>query len=52
MHYDLRGEGVENGVVCDLAEGILSGVFCFERNRNQGIWGVIGEWWCSVAEGW
>jgi hypothetical protein len=27
-HCDLRGEGVENGVVCDLAEGILSGV-CF-----------------------
>jgi hypothetical protein len=27
-HYDLRGEGVENGVSCDLAEGILSGV-CF-----------------------
>jgi hypothetical protein len=21
-HYDLRGEGVENGVACDLAEGI------------------------------
>ena len=27
-HCDLRGEGVENGVACDLAEGILSGV-CF-----------------------
>jgi hypothetical protein len=27
-HCDLRGEGVENGVACDLAEGILSGVFC------------------------
>jgi hypothetical protein len=26
-HCDLRGEGVENGVACDLAEGILSGVF-------------------------
>jgi hypothetical protein len=25
-HCDLRGEGVENGVACDLAEGILSGV--------------------------
>jgi hypothetical protein len=22
-HYDLRGEGVENGVACDLAEGIF-----------------------------
>jgi hypothetical protein len=29
-HCDLRGEGVENGVACDLAEGILLGVFCFE----------------------
>jgi hypothetical protein len=27
-HCDLRGEWVENGVACDLAEGILSGVFC------------------------
>jgi hypothetical protein len=27
-HCDLRGDGVENGVACDLAEGILSGVFC------------------------
>jgi hypothetical protein len=27
-HCDLRGEGVENGVACYLAEGILSGV-CF-----------------------
>uniref|UniRef100_A0A804PUX5 Uncharacterized protein n=1 Tax=Zea mays TaxID=4577 RepID=A0A804PUX5_MAIZE len=26
-HCDLRGEGVENGVACDLVEGILSGVF-------------------------
>ena len=27
-HCDLRGEGVENGVACYLAEGVLSGVFC------------------------
>jgi hypothetical protein len=33
-HCDLRGEGVENGVTCYLAEGFLSGVFCFEQNRN------------------
>jgi hypothetical protein len=33
-HCDLRGEGVENGVACGLAEGILLGVFCFQRNRN------------------
>jgi hypothetical protein len=30
-HCDFRGEGVENGVACDLAEGILLGAFCFER---------------------
>jgi hypothetical protein len=29
-HCDLRGEGVGNGVACDLAEGILLGMFCFE----------------------
>jgi hypothetical protein len=33
-YCDLRGEGVENGVACDLTEGILLGVFFFERNRN------------------
>ena len=35
-HYDLRGEGVENGVSWDLAEGILSGgcVLCFERDGS------------------
>jgi hypothetical protein len=33
-HCDLRDEGVENGVACDLAEWILSRVFCFERDRN------------------
>ena len=33
-HCDLRGEGVENGVPCDLAGGILSEVFCFEQDRN------------------
>jgi hypothetical protein len=32
-HYDLRGEGVENGVACYLAEGILSGV-CFAWDEN------------------
>jgi hypothetical protein len=48
-HCDLRGEGVENGVACDLAEGILFGVFCLERNRNWGSWwgSFIGKrhWW-------
>jgi hypothetical protein len=35
-HCDLRGEGVENGVAWDLAEGILSGgcVLCFERDGS------------------
>jgi hypothetical protein len=33
-HCDLRGEGVEKGVACDLTEGILSGLFCFERDGD------------------
>jgi hypothetical protein len=33
-HCDLRSKGVENGVACDLAEGILSGVLCFERDGS------------------
>jgi hypothetical protein len=37
-HCDLRGEGVENGVACDLAEGILSGLFFFERDGDSGSW--------------
>jgi hypothetical protein len=53
-HCDLRGEGVENGVACDLAEGILSGV-CFALSK-MGVEGAgggfIGEWGCSVAEWW
>jgi hypothetical protein len=32
-HCDLRGDGVENGVACDLAEWILSGV-CFAWDGN------------------
>jgi hypothetical protein len=53
-HCDLRGEGVENGVACDLAERILSGV-CFALSK-MGVKGAgggfIGEWGCSVAEWW
>jgi hypothetical protein len=44
-HCDLRGEGVENGVAWDLAEGILSGV-CFalsEMGVEGAGGGVIGE---------
>jgi hypothetical protein len=34
-HCDLRGEGVENGVACDLAEGGFYQVcFCFERRGD------------------
>jgi hypothetical protein len=36
-HCDLRGEGVENGVACNLAEGILSGVcFAFSEMGVEG----------------
>jgi hypothetical protein len=44
-HCDLRGEGVGNGVACDLAEGILSGV-CFalsEMGVEGAGGGFIGE---------
>jgi hypothetical protein len=56
-HYDLRGEGVEKGVACDLAEGILSGV-CFALSE-MGVEGAGGGFigkrharWCSGAEWW
>jgi hypothetical protein len=38
-HCDLRGEGVENGVACDLAEGILSGLFFLEWELRQLVGG-------------
>jgi hypothetical protein len=50
-HCDLRGEGVENGVACNLVEGILSGV-CFSLSE-MGVEGAggggefIGKWGCS-----
>jgi hypothetical protein len=40
-HCDLRGEGVGNGVACDLEEGILSGVFCFEMGTEGAGVGVL-----------
>jgi hypothetical protein len=48
-HCDLRGEGVEKGVACDLAERILSGVFCLSEMGVEGAGGggVIGERGCS-----
>jgi hypothetical protein len=33
-HCDLRGEGVENGVACDLAKGFIWSVLCFERDGS------------------
>ena len=39
-HCDLRGEGVENGVACNLVEGILSGV-CFALSE-MGVEGAGG----------
>jgi hypothetical protein len=51
-HCDLRGEGVGNGVACNLAEGILSVVFCFQRNRNRGSWwGFYRRAACEVVLG-
>jgi hypothetical protein len=38
---DLRGEGVENGVACDLAEGILSGLFCLGWELRK----LVGEFY-------
>jgi hypothetical protein len=50
-HCDLRGEGVENGVACDLAEGIY-----LERALSElgveGAGGGIYVRWCSSAEWW
>jgi hypothetical protein len=42
-HCDLRGEGVENGVARDLAEGVLSGVFCLGWELRELVGGFIGE---------
>jgi hypothetical protein len=39
-HCDLKGEGVEKGVACDLAEGFLSGV-CFALSE-MGVEGADG----------
>jgi hypothetical protein len=40
---------VENGVACDLAEGVLSGVFCLGWELRE-LGGFLGECGCSVAE--
>ena len=50
-HCDLRGKGVENGVACDLAEGIYLECDLSELGvEGAGGGGVIGERWCSVVE--
>jgi hypothetical protein len=51
-HCDLRGEGVENVVACDLAEGVLSGVFCLGWELRELVGGFIAMCGCSVAEWW
>jgi hypothetical protein len=53
-HCDLRGEGVENGVACDLAKGILSGVwFALSEMGVEGAGGgdFIGERYARVWSG-
>ena len=45
-HCDLRGEGVGNGVACDLAEGVLSGV-CFALSE-MGVEGAGGGFYRRV----
>jgi hypothetical protein len=53
-HCDLRGEGVENGVACDLAEGIyLECALLWERwELRELVGGFIGERGCSGGEEW
>jgi hypothetical protein len=40
-HCDLRGEGVENGVACDLAEGIYLDYFALSEMGIEGAGGGI-----------
>jgi hypothetical protein len=51
-HCDLRGDGVENGFACDLAEGILSGVFFLGWKLRELVGGLIGERGCSGGVEW
>jgi hypothetical protein len=52
-HCDLRGEGVENGVACDLAEGIfIWRVLLGMGIEGAGGWGFIGERGCSGGVEW
>ena len=49
-HCDLRGKGVENGVACDLAEGIYLECALSELGVEGAGGGFIGECGCSGAE--
>jgi hypothetical protein len=40
-HCDLRGEGVENGVACDLAEGIYRVCALLGMGTAGAGWGVL-----------
>jgi hypothetical protein len=51
-HCDLSGEGVENGVACDLVEGILSGVFCLGWELRELVWGFYRRAGCSGGVEW
>jgi hypothetical protein len=50
-HCDLRGEGVENGVACYLAEGILSGVFCLGWELRELVQKFYRRAVCEVVLG-
>jgi hypothetical protein len=40
----------KNGFASDLANGILSGVFCLGWELRELVGGFIGEWGCSIVE--
>jgi len=51
-HCDLRGEGVENGVACDLAEGIYQVGVCLGWELRELVWGFYrraGVFGCGVV---
>jgi hypothetical protein len=50
-HCDLRGEGVENGVACNLAERILSSVFCLGGELRELVWKFYRRAVCEVVLG-
>jgi hypothetical protein len=51
-HCDLRGEGVGNGVACDLAEGIYQVGVCLGWELRELVWGFYrraGVFGCGVV---